>query len=571
MLQATLTKNFKNKAERHKADYEMEKSRREQKERDLQDAEERIKKLRDEIAFLEDSFEVVAKRPLMKSDLDSPELHAEKKVRMEEVPDNDYAIKSLEGTASREKVKSPKGIKSMKDAGIKKKKEARSSGSKPKEDSEEILVLDSEGDIVSGKDEAVALSKHKPGHKDYYNTQASDRSDIMGENRHVKPPPLKTLLGENGLHCSDAQLRKQSLIAWRNHLKSQGEYKPDRRLPSETHLKHIKILMAALSNFRHERIRNDLKPRAKLFYTHDQYSFMYMSYHVPADTCSPYELMSKVDKDRDILYRLRCVPLSEFYSMLMEDTPGYVPSGHWSKPPIQELSRGKSIRDDRSKSSSRSSQSPESAPKSPIMNQESSKHVSRIQESSKHMSSSSREPTAIMNESSSNTSSVNVMWGSTEHLSSRRYKNMQRGQRFNPIVGEEKGYSSESGNEKEDEDNSLYDSRLPPADKRKLADCQWKIKKIKQQDFPKEYLEAREEWLKEAEAARIKNGTVPVCLHDVAPPWDKGQGLALSRYNEMIVYNINHSINELRERNAASCAKLEAANVHGPRDGQDRR
>jgi len=163
------------------------------------------------------------------------------------------------------------------------------------------------------------------------------------------------------------------------------------------------------------------------------------------------------------------------------------------------------------------------------------------------------------------------MWGSTEHLSSRRYKNMQRGQRFNPIVGEEKGYSSESGNEKEDEDNSLYDSRLPPADKRKLADCQWKIKKIKQQDFPKEYLETREEWLREAEAARIKNGTVPVCLHDVAPPWDKGQGLALSRYNEMIVYNINHSINELRERNAASCAKLEAANVHGPRDGQDRR
>jgi len=163
------------------------------------------------------------------------------------------------------------------------------------------------------------------------------------------------------------------------------------------------------------------------------------------------------------------------------------------------------------------------------------------------------------------------MWGSTEHLSARRYKNMQRGQRFNPIVGEEKGYSSESGNEKEDEDNSLYDSRLPPADKRKLADCQWKIKKIKQQDFPKEYLETREEWLREAEAARIKNGTVPVCLHDVAPPWDKGQGLALSRYNEMIVYNINHSINELRESNAASCAKLEAAKLHGPRDGQDRR
>jgi hypothetical protein len=205
----------------------------------------------------------------------------------------------------------------MKDAEIRKKEQARSSGSKPKEDSEEILVLDSEGDIVSGKEETVAPSRQKKGHKDYYNTQASDKSDIRGESRYVKPPPLKTLLGEVGLHCSDAELRKQSLIAWRNHLKSHGEYKSDRVLPSENHLTHAKILMAALSNFKHERIKNELTPRAKLFYKHDRYSIMYRSYHVPADTCSPYELMSKVDKDRDILYRLRCAPLNEFYSMLI--------------------------------------------------------------------------------------------------------------------------------------------------------------------------------------------------------------------------------------------------------------
>ncbi len=69
MMQTTLAKNLKNKAERHKADYEMEKSKRLQKEKDLQEAEERIKKLREELAFLEESFEVVAKRPLMKSEL----------------------------------------------------------------------------------------------------------------------------------------------------------------------------------------------------------------------------------------------------------------------------------------------------------------------------------------------------------------------------------------------------------------------------------------------------------------------------------------------------------------------
>ncbi len=48
-----------------------------QKKKDLEEAEDRIKKLREELTFLEESFEVVTKRPLMKSELDSPELHAE--------------------------------------------------------------------------------------------------------------------------------------------------------------------------------------------------------------------------------------------------------------------------------------------------------------------------------------------------------------------------------------------------------------------------------------------------------------------------------------------------------------
>ena len=67
----------------------MERAKRLQKEKDLEEAEERIKKLKEELAFLEDnfSFDVVAKRPLMRSEQDSPELHAEKKVKFEEVPD----------------------------------------------------------------------------------------------------------------------------------------------------------------------------------------------------------------------------------------------------------------------------------------------------------------------------------------------------------------------------------------------------------------------------------------------------------------------------------------------------
>ncbi len=86
--------------------------------------------------------------------------------------------------------------------------------------------------------------------------------------------------------------------------------------------------------------------------------------------------MSKVDLDRDILFRFRCAPLSEFYSMLMEDTPGYVPSGHWNRPPIRDSLGAPLRKDDARRSTSRSSKSPECSAKSPIKNFDKASHVS---------------------------------------------------------------------------------------------------------------------------------------------------------------------------------------------------
>ncbi len=129
------------------------------------------------------------------------------------------------------------------------------------------------------------------------------------------------MLGANGLNCSDDELAKQSLIAWKHHLRCQNEYKPDKLLASTTHEAHVKILMSALTSFKRERQQNQLTYKAKLFFKHEGYSMMYTSYHVPANSCTPYELMNKVDQDRGILLRLRRAPLNDFYSMLMEDTP----------------------------------------------------------------------------------------------------------------------------------------------------------------------------------------------------------------------------------------------------------
>ena len=226
------------------------------------------------------------------------------------------------------------------------------------------------------------------GHKNYINIRQSDKSDFLGFSNKYAPAPLTTLLGKDGLNCCDDELRKQSLIAWKHHLKNHGRYRPDKTLPRETHEVHARILMSALSDFKSERVKNQLSHRAKLFYKHPRYSTMYKSYYVPEESCSPYELMSKVEMDRDILYRFRCAPLNEFYSMLMEDTPGYVPSAHWSKPPIQESSSAALRDDDRERSTSRSSKSPDCPIKNPIKNLDESSSVM------KQTSSSSREPSS---------------------------------------------------------------------------------------------------------------------------------------------------------------------------------
>jgi hypothetical protein len=578
-----MAKNQKLRADRFRADYELEAKKREQKEKDLEEAYDRIKKLREELSFLEESFEAVSKRPLTKSDLDSPDLNPEKKTKIESVAVNLEAINVGQLKDGIESV----GI-TKDDTSIKKKDSIKITGSIKKKDDikdlsissssteDDVLELNSSGDIVGRP--AVAVEEPQLRIWDRPDIRQSDKSDIHGFQLRSRPAPLKSLLGEQGLQCSDDDLRKQSVIAWRHHLRSQGRYKPDKSLPRETTEAHAKILMAALSNFKKERVHCQFTKKAAVFFKHPQYSMMYKNYGVPETTCAPYELMSKVDLDRDILFRVRCAPLCEFYSMLMEDTPGYVPSGHWNRPPIQDSLSAPLRIDDARKSTSRSSKSPERSARSPIKNFD---RASRKTSTSKSPESPIKKPfkswdgSTFQQASSSSVEPSNtkldVLWGSTDHLSERRFKNSQRGRRVNPIAGEEVGYASESGNEHEDHDNSFYDPRMVPSDKTLLADWAYKIKRIKQRDPPQEYLDVRQEWLRNAEQQRIKFGTVPTVLHDVEPPYDQGRGLALMRYDEMRIADFEKRISDLRERNAASCAKYDAEKKHGPRDGQGRR
>ena len=204
VMHSLMAKNLQLRADRFKADYEMEAKKREQKEKDLEEAEDRIKKLREELSFLEESFEVVSKRPLMKSDLDSPELNPEKKAKIEEVAVNLQAINAgqskdgIKSVDTTKKVISIKNKDSIKNNGSIKKKDGikDSSSSSSATDKGDVLELTSDGDIVARAAEAVEEPPPTIGHKNYVpvNSREADKSNLYGFQLRDKPAPLKSLL-----------------------------------------------------------------------------------------------------------------------------------------------------------------------------------------------------------------------------------------------------------------------------------------------------------------------------------------------------------------------------------------
>ena len=148
---------------------------------------------------------------------------------------------------------------------------------------------------------------------------------------------------------------------------------------------------------------------------------------------------------------------------------------------------------------------------------------------------------------------------------------LKKGQSFNPIAGEEKGDDDEGGDGMEDVENSLYDSRMVPADKKVLMDVLWKINCIKTKNLPKEYTTQRQNALDKAQREFEARGQTPAYLDGVKPPWNGGVGLAFTRYNEMILAKLEMQLNLLRESNAQACKLKDASlDTNGPR-GQGRR
>ena len=310
-------------------------------------------------------------------------------------------------------------------------------------------------------------------------------------------------------------------------------------------------------------------------------------YGIPRDTCGARQLMDKAMDDSSILLKKRCVPVNQYYSMLMVDTPGYVPSPDWNKPekPIDKANpRSLMHRQPKGKSTATHIQPPAGKGKTAVYNNPS------------HNAPSYNAPSynvPVYNDRASNTSqggSMNPNPSSLEYLkrvtsayldtdkvSEKRFSNMQknlnRGTTRGPsLVGEsnEDG-SSCSGNENEDRDNALYDDRMVESDRKLLIDWMYQIKRIKRNDLPKHFIKQREEDLDNAQADFISSKKIPVYLDGVKPPWNQGTGQAILKYNEMIIRKLERRIEKARERNAALCTLEDAAKRTDGPSGQGKR
>jgi hypothetical protein len=387
-----------------------------------------------------------------------------------------------------------------------------------------VRDADKASDVTKSPPPEKYLGLDKSAQANYH----SKMDDYKGRNRRISPTPdhFENYNAAKDAHLSDGQLVAMSLEAWRSHLRKQHDYLPDRDIPKPVHLDHIKIISSAITDFKRQRTALNLWGESAVAFKHERYAQICQKYHIPSEVCTPKELMRSVErKEMNVLYRKRCCQLNKFYSMILKDTPGYIPAPDYKE----------------KRSQSRKTE-PKPAPlirKNPAFN-----------------------PMA-------GGANTNQWMGPPPKLDVLVPRN--RGKRFNPIAGEEAGYSSESGNEREDYENSHYENRMVPADKKIKVALEWKIKSIKTNVLPKEFTEMRQNALQKAQTEFEKSGIIPTYLSGVKAPWNIGTGLSYVRYNEWVLAELERNLSVLRVRNAQACALEDASkNLDGPM-GQGRR
>jgi hypothetical protein len=260
-------------------------------------------------------------------------------------------------------------------------------------------------------------------------------------------------------HYTDAEYENQALEAWREKCRQVHDYMQDRDYPMDAHSKHLRILQAAIKEFKVEKRNQRLGGKALLEFEHSNYSYLQQKYGIPQKVRTGKELMDKSKKDPIVLRQYRCLPISRYYySMLLENTPGYEKNTS-SSADRNESTRGggQETRSDqkakpRSDQNTKSDQNftPKSDPKAVLMRGNTPSYPPE------HKAMQHRVVESKGFSSSGNNArpqSSNVDHHDSDQWMEWRAMHLAR-PRNNSIAGEE--YESESGNEWDDYNHSFF-------------------------------------------------------------------------------------------------------------------
>jgi hypothetical protein len=294
--------------------YEAEKQKRQSRDAELRAAEETIEQLQLHLNQLEDIMDGKSKRVLPeRTQEDSPELHATKKTRTEA-----ETLTLGQGILD-------KGVNFLDAPGTSAKNaESRSVSSRS-------TSISSRSDRSSSKDpssDSTASNKSRtptsrPTEEERAIRDNGAVAGFRGFNRNISLDPSEVKHRPDGCY-TDEEIGILSLEAWRTRCRRLHDYVPDRHWDIEVHLDKVKILQAALTNFKRDPDSRQMSGRALVEWAHVRYESLQRDYHIPKGTCSTRDFAKNI-ADGDFLYEKRCVPINQYYGMLLRDTPGFVP------------------------------------------------------------------------------------------------------------------------------------------------------------------------------------------------------------------------------------------------------
>jgi hypothetical protein len=310
-------------------------------------AEQRIEQLEGAIKQLEELVEKNPKRALpARGANDSPESHSDKRSRAVDTHPSLEAMASItplacapeviqtsSGTPAKKaeiqmssSAPEKKAVIRMSSITPAKKAEIQTSLSTPAEkadaqsiisSSEDETGTDDDGSNGTGSVASVPTWTPNEANSIIYTADGGCVNDLKPNRPTIIVPPSRVRSRTDGLYTEE-EMRRLTLEAWRTRLRAMHKYTPDRLFSGEHHLTKVKILQAALSNMKTNTW--GLKGKALVEFHHEPYGHLMTAYGIPFNTCPASELYGRI-QDGSHLERYRCVPISQYYSMLIEDTP----------------------------------------------------------------------------------------------------------------------------------------------------------------------------------------------------------------------------------------------------------